>query len=104
MELQTVGIPEWIAEAGIETSHHFVGRGYTKVFEIRRGSTLGQHSHDRDHTSMLLLGRVVIETPQVRGEVSAPWVGTIPAGETHAICAIEDSLWACVWPDGEGSA
>lgn len=89
--------------AGVGLSHHFVGKGYTKLFEIVRGSTIGQHAHLKDHMGVLLLGRVVIETADVRGEIQAPRVINIPAGVAHEISAIEDSLWGCVWLDVEGS-
>lgn len=91
-----------LQDAGIGLSHHFVGKGYTKIFEIKRGSTIGQHAHTKDHYGVLLLGRVVIDTDQARGEISAPMTLNIEAGTAHAISAIEDSLWACVWHDAEG--
>lgn len=83
--------------------HHFVGRGYSKVFEIVRGTTIGQHAHLKDHHGILAMGRVVVETDTIRGEISAPRIIHIPAGIAHEICAVEDSLWICAWADAEGA-
>jgi quercetin dioxygenase-like cupin family protein len=88
---------------GIDVFHYFVGRGYTKIFDIKRGATIGQHAHLKDHIAMLILGRVVIENTEVRGELTAPATVMIKAGDAHEISAIEDSVWACVWPDAEGA-
>ncbi len=90
-------------QAGIDSFHHFVGMGYTKLFEMAPGSTIGQHDHNKDHISVLLLGRVIIEAAGVRGEISAPRTINIPAGVAHEISAVEHSLWACVWSDAEGA-
>lgn len=88
--------------AGIGVSHHWVGKGYSKVFDIQPGSTIGQHAHLKDHKGVLIMGRVVITTGGIRGELTAPSLVGIPAGVPHEISAVEHSLWACVWDDAEG--
>lgn len=91
-----------LEEAGVDLTHHFVGPSYAKVTHIAAGKSLLQHRHKIDHVSMLVIGKVVIDTANGSLTVKAPWFGTIPAHTYHQVTAIEDALWACIWENPDG--
>ena len=92
-----------LRHAGGAEHPFFVGEGYSKLFEIPAGVTLGQHSHKVGHESILLLGRAVLCHGDGREtELDAPAIVYLPAYEAHAVRAITPVLWACNWPNPDG--
>lgn len=87
---------------GIGISHHTVGDGYAKVYELPAGIPVEQHKHKLSHDAHLILGVAVVVVDGVSTEYKAPAVINIEAGKVHMVLPITPSLWACVWPDVGG--
>lgn len=81
-------------EFGIE--HRFEDGLYTKVIHMRQHSLVLQHSHPFDHLSRLVSGRVVLTRDGDPEVLQAPWEGTLGAGISHRIEALQDSVWHCI--------
>ena len=96
-------LPDQFSEAGVEVSHHFVGDGYTKMFEVPSGQVIGQHKHKIGHNSHLLLGRARVHVDGKFVEHNAPCVIYIEAHKAHMVEAVTPILWACVWSDADGA-
>ena len=96
-------LPAQFSEVGVEVSHHFVGDGYAKVFEVPAGLVIGQHKHKIGHDSHLILGRARVHVDGQFVEHTAPCVIHIEAHKAHMVEAVTPILWACVWPDVEGA-
>lgn len=86
---------------GVSLSLHFVGKTYTKVFEIPAGKRLDEHVHAIDHDSHLIAGTAKLHRGSRIIEMRAPAIVRMPAHRPHAIEAVTDVLWACVWPNPE---
>ena len=95
-------VPEQLAAHGVDVSHHFAGKGYTKVFNMPAGTTIGQHRHKSNHAGALLLGRANLHYEGRVIELIAPTNVLIIAHKEHAVEALTDVLWACIWPDVKG--
>jgi len=93
----------------LSVEHVFLGAeehpdGYIKRMVIKAGDVVGQHAHPHAHMSMLARGKVSVlvvgETPR---NYDAPAYITLPARISHAILALEDAVWYCIWAvDGDG--
>lgn len=77
-------------------AHHFGGGVYAKETSIPAGLTLHQHVHSHAHLSVLAWGSVVVEVDGEARQFSAPYCLTIPAGKSHSVHALVDSVWYCV--------
>jgi len=89
-----------MAALGIEEHSFHVGKGFTKLFQMPAGTTIGQHAHDTAHDSVLLIGRVIVRRGGHEIEMQAPAVVPMPAHLPHSIEALTPALWACNWPTG----
>ncbi|PNG53174.1 MULTISPECIES: cupin domain-containing protein [unclassified Variovorax] len=88
-----------LAKAGVGVAHFFGGGAYVKETEIPAGAALAQHAHDHDHLSYLVSGEVRLE---VEGHASPMWLRgpcaiEVKAGRTHAVHAVTDAVWLCIW-------
>lgn len=86
-----------LALAGVGVAHHFGGKAYIKETRIPQGARLTQHEHDHDHLSYLVSGWVVLTVDGMPRDVHGPACLLVPAGKTHEVQAITDTLWLCVW-------
>jgi quercetin dioxygenase-like cupin family protein len=85
-----------LEQLGCEITHHFSSGVYAKEVIIPAGRLLVQHKHAHDHMSILASGRVVVSIGDRKREYSAPAVINIPAGVSHSVASIADSVWFCV--------
>lgn len=93
---------EDLAEQGIHVEHHFCGtepgpKPYIKETHIPSGMFLGQHMHRHDHLSVLVKGCVRMWIDGLPQDLLAPRVLLLKAGSSHAVEAITDAVWLCVW-------
>lgn len=86
-----------LAQLGIGISHHFGGDVYIKETLIPAGGALAQHAHSHDHQSYLVSGRVALTVDGATEYLNAPARVLIRAGKEHAVHAIKQSLWLCIW-------
>lgn len=89
-------------EHGVEVSHFFVGTNYAKIFEIPAGKVIGYHRHTRYHAGTLLTGQAMVTINGISFVQNAPHSFDIPAGVSHCVEAMTDTLWACLWENPEG--
>ena len=78
--------------------HYFVGGVYAKKTLIPAGAELAQHAHSHDHMSILASGAVVLTVDGEASTWEAPACITVRAGARHAVRALTDAVWFCVWP------
>lgn len=80
-----------------DVSANFESHGVNiKVTPIKKGLTVVQHKHKYPHLSILMKGKVWLETDSYRCQMVAGQTTTIEAGIYHAVTALEDSVWLCV--------
>lgn len=78
-------------------AHHFGGGTYAKETLITAGETLSQHSHPHEHLSILASGLAVVSCEGVTRRLRGPACITIPAHKRHAVTAVTDVIWYCIW-------
>ncbi len=86
-----------LARLGVGVAHHFGGGVYVKETLIPAGAALGQHAHEHDHLSYLVMGTVNLWADGVRQQYAAPACIAIEAGKVHGVCAVTDAVWLCIW-------
>lgn len=65
------------------------------------GHRLTQHAHDKPHLSYLVRGEAIVEVDGVRHRHIGPAVLTIAAHKVHAVEAVTDIIWLCLWASDE---
>jgi quercetin dioxygenase-like cupin family protein len=83
-------------EIDLGIQHHFSSGVYAKEMHIPEGYTVGSHSHEFDHMSMLAKGVVIVKTDSSSKLYTAPAVVTITKGVHHEIHALKDAVWFCI--------
>lgn len=85
-----------LEQLGCEVTHHFSSGVYAKEIYVPAGRMLIQHRHTHDHMSILASGQVIVQLGDRKREYTAPAVINIPAGLSHSISSIQDSVWYCI--------
>ena len=65
------------------------------------GHKLTQHAHDKPHLSYLAQGTAIVEVDGIRKSYIGPAVLTIAAHKVHAVYAVTDITWLCLWATDE---
>lgn len=93
-----MSIAEQLDELGVGISHHFGGGAYVKETDIPSGTMLAQHKHDHDHLSYLVRGEVrLMVDDRAPVVLFGPACVLLEAGHTHAVHAVTDAVWLCIW-------
>lgn len=80
----------------LDITHHWVEEEiYLKRAFIRKGLTVGKHSHPYDHSSYLVSGSVLLDIDGHKEKHDAPKILLVKANKTHTISALSDSVWYC---------
>jgi len=90
-----------IEQVGVEIFHHFSPGRYTKETRIPAGEILLQHKHKLSHDSVLIKGVAIVTVDGVSMQYMAPHALTIPAGKVHAVMAVTDVVWYCLFETDE---
>jgi len=86
-----------LARIGVDVAHFFGGGAYIKETRIPQGTALTQHAHAHDHLSYLVRGTVRVEAGGGSVTLNGPCCLTLFAHEMHAVHALTDAVWLCVW-------
>ncbi len=65
------------------------------------GYVLGQHAHDKAHMSYLVRGDALVEVDGICTKYTGPCALTIAAHKVHAVHALTDITWLCLWATDE---
>ena len=84
-----------------EVTHFFSDGVYAKQMYLPKGGKAESHKHVYNHLSILASGKVIVEVDGLKTSYTAPTCIEIKAGETHAIYAIDDSMFFCVHATNE---
>ena len=86
-----------LARLGVDLAHFFGGGVYIKETHIPAGAELAQHAHEFEHLSYLVSGRVLLDVAGKRRMIDGPMALTIEAHKVHAVHALTDARWLCIW-------
>lgn len=67
------------------------------VTRIRGGYELESHQHAHGHLSVLAKGTADVTVNGVTTRYTGPCHVTVPPGSTHAVNAVTDVVWYCLW-------
>ena len=74
-----------------------VGGVIRREYRIAAGTLLISDTHDYDHLSILLSGAGVLKRGETIQRLTGPCMVEIKAGVEHALYAVTDCTWDCVW-------
>ena len=66
-------------------------------WRFKAGSSMLSEVHDYDHLSILIYGEAILRTGDVEKHLVGPCTVTIKAGVEHALYAVTDVAWDCIW-------
>jgi quercetin dioxygenase-like cupin family protein len=69
------------------------------VTRIRGGYELESHQHAHGHLSVLAKGTADVTVDGVVTRYTGPCHVSIPPGTKHAVSAVTDVVWYCLWAD-----
>lgn len=92
-----IATPEALAGVGVLHDLFVSDDVLVNRYVIRKGTEVRKHMHDYSHLSAVLKGKVLVamDGGDAR-EYSAGDIVLIPAGVSHSVLALEDSIWACI--------
>lgn len=76
--------------------HHFCQPLYAKEMHIPQGFTVGKHTHDFSHLSILAAGEVLVTVDGKSQYYESPACIHIAANSEHTIHALSDAVWFCI--------
>ncbi len=79
-----------------ERNHHFSDGLYAKEMFLPKGGMAIAHSHTYSHLSILGKGKALVTFDHGSEVLTAPACINVPAGQKHAIEALEDIVWYCI--------
>lgn len=83
-------------EIEIQTRHHFDNGVYNREHFIPKGASVLTHSHNFQHMSVLVSGKVILTIAGEEFAHEGPKVLSIEANVPHGIHAITDAVWMCI--------
>lgn len=81
----------------------FIGGLYFRSINLKSGQFGMQHTHNHDHATVILKGRVRLWIDNgLESEYEAGDIVEVKAHKSHVFEALEESRITCVWPESLG--